>query len=227
MTAVHDGDIIIQSFASSLPVMGLLSVFGTITDKRLYDLCSAPGGKAIQSASYGANVTAVDISHERMKRMLDNIKTTDVTIETHIMPVFDFNPADKADIIMLDAPCSATGTIRKNPDLIAHYTQKDIKSLCALQEKLLNHGVTLLKTDGILVYATCSIDKSEGEAQIKTFLYHRPDFESFIPELFLQKYPEFCDMDNKILRILPHHRADLGGMDGFFIAYLRRMDKKT
>lgn len=210
----RDGAVTVQSLTSSLP----LAALGDLSGKMVFDLCSAPGGKSLQASAQNADVVAVDISEKRLKKMGENIDRTGLHCELIVSNALDFNPDEKADIILLDAPCSATGTMRKNPDLIARTDLKDEKGLVGLQTQLLNHSKTLLKADGTLIYATCSLSKSEGEAIIKTFLYENPEFEAFIPEFY--KDYDFI-FDDNMIRILPCHRPEQGGMDGFFTCYLR------
>ncbi|MEM6603156.1 MAG: RsmB/NOP family class I SAM-dependent RNA methyltransferase [Pseudomonadota bacterium] len=207
------GQVTVQSFASALPVLGL----GDIKGKVFYDLCAAPGGKSLQAAAAGANVTSVDISSKRMQKLEENLLRTGLDAQLKTVSVLDFMPENPADIILLDAPCSATGTLRKNPDLVSRASLKDIAGLCDLQKKLLNHAAGLVKKDGILVYATCSLSKQEGEEQIKAFLEKHKNFKAFLPEMY--KSYDFIYKDNMI-RILPSHRAQTGGMDGFFICYM-------
>lgn len=214
-TALKDGDAIIQAFSSSLPVLAL----GDIKDNIFYDLCAAPGGKAMQASAKGAIVTAIDSSQNRMERMKENFNRTGLLAKFHTISALDFTPDEKADIILVDAPCSATGTIRKNPDLITNYKSRDIDGLIKLQKDLLNHATTLLKDDGILIYATCSLHKSESEDQVKWFLEKNPEFSLYVPEYF--KKTNFILEDNMV-RILPHHKIETLGMDGFFIAYLSK-----
>ena len=213
--AFKDGDVTVQSFTSSLAIAAL----GDLTGQSVYDLCSAPGGKALQASAQNADVAAIDISEKRLRKFGENIDRTGLDCELIISDALEFKPTEKADIVLLDAPCSATGTMRKNPDLVARTDLKDEKGLAELQTKLINHAKTLVEDDGILIYATCSLSKSEGEAIIKSFLYEHNDFEAFIPDFY--KDYDFIKTDNMI-RILPSHRAENGGMDGFFICYLRR-----
>ena len=206
-----NGDWWVQDFASHLPV----TLLGNIQDKTVFDLCAAPGGKTMQLAAKGANVTAVDLSERRIERLSENLTRTGLTSRVHTIAanLLKWQPECDADIVILDAPCSATGTIRRHPDLPYNRTLKDLKSLAALQYDLLNRAKKWVRIGGTLVYCTCSLQKSEGEAQINRFLEQNQNFKRHI----IQDYKNWQTSDGDI-RLLPSY----GNMDGFFIAVLEK-----
>lgn len=203
------GDWWVQDLSSHLPV----SLLGDIKDKHVFDLCAAPGGKTMQLAALGAKVVAVDSSSKRLERLQENLERTKLTDNVNIVceDLLKWNPTDKADIIILDAPCSATGTIRRHPDLPYIRAHKDFKSLQNLQHDLLNRAKKWIKPNGIIVYCVCSLQKNEGEKQIDKFLKSNPQFKR-------QKINQHKNWQTKDgdLRLLPTY----GDMDGFFISYL-------
>ena len=215
--ALHDGtDAItltpnewVQDFSSHLPV----SLLGDIAGKRVFDLCAAPGGKTMQLAAKGAKVTAVDISEKRLNRLHENLQRTNLgdNVEIVCADILKWKPSDKADIILLDAPCSATGTIRRHPDLPYIRGADDVHSLVALQDKLLSLTASWLKPNGVLVYCTCSLQKDEGERQIDKFLTNNPKFKRVV----ITDYKEWQTLQGDV-RLLPTY----GDMDGFFISIL-------
>lgn len=215
----------VQDLAASLPVCLLKN----LKDKKVLDLCAAPGGKTAQLLSKGAMVTALDISQERLKTLKENIAR--LKLEQNLTTVcsdgikYLKETTDSFDFILLDAPCSATGTFRKHPEVLHFKTIEDVKALLSLQQSLLIEAAKHLKKDGTLVYCTCSLAKKEGEAQIKKFLSEHPEFE--LKPLKFQNLKitegEILDktiLDKQVLRTLPYHMKDFGGIDGFFAAAL-------
>lgn len=206
-----DGSWWIQDFASHYPV----SLLPDLTGKTVLDLCAAPGGKTMQLAAKNANVVAVDISEKRLKRLQENLERTKMTekVEVVCADLMKWAPDQKADYILLDAPCSATGTIRRHPDLPYIRTKKDIAALVKLQSQLLDRVKDWLTPDGVMVYCTCSLQMDEGERQIATFLHNNPDFER---DDRFRADDKFIN-DNGDIRLLPSY----GDMDGFFVSYLK------
>ncbi|MGY2850342.1 MULTISPECIES: RsmB/NOP family class I SAM-dependent RNA methyltransferase [Bradyrhizobium] len=211
----------VQDAAAALPVR----LFGDIKDKAVADLCAAPGGKTAQLALAGAHVTAVDRSPARVARLRDNLTRLALQAETVIADAAEW-PAEAAsfDGILVDAPCSSTGTIRRHPDVAWLRQEGDIAALSALQKRLLQKAANLLKPGGTLVYCTCSLEPEEGEHAIAALL---------ASESGLRRAPvetsEVAGLDDIItadgdLRTLPSHlpNADprLGGLDGFYAARL-------
>ncbi|MCP3418876.1 methyltransferase domain-containing protein [Bradyrhizobium brasilense] len=211
----------VQDAAAALPVR----LFGDIKDKAVADLCAAPGGKTAQLALAGAHVTAVDRSPARVARLRDNLTRLALQAETVVADAAEW-PAEAAsfDGILVDAPCSSTGTIRRHPDVAWLRQEGDIAALSALQKRLLQKAANLLKPGGTLVYCTCSLEPEEGEHAIAALL---------ASESGLRRAPvetsEVAGLDDIItadgdLRTLPSHlpNADprLGGLDGFYAARL-------
>ncbi len=210
----------VQDAAAALPVQ----LLGDVAGLRVLDLCAAPGGKTMQLAAKGAQVTALDISDARMVRLRDNLARTGLTAELVVADALTWCPEQPFDAILLDAPCSATGTIRRHPELPLIRTRDEVKALQKLQSLLLDrvldpaHG--LLRPGGRVVYCTCSLLPSEGEDQIAAALqkYAVRLLPSAIPGL-----PPEAQSKNGGLRTRPDFWADQGGMDGFFIAALQHV----
>ena len=203
----------VQDAAAALPAL----LLGDVRGLRVADLCAAPGGKTAQLAAGGAHVTAVDISASRLRRLRENLGRLHLEAETVQANASQWTPPEPFDAVLLDAPCSATGTIRRNPDIPYLKSEADVTALTAVQARLLTHALTLLKPGGHLVYATCSLEPEEGEEQIRDLLAERSDI-ALAPmqadELDIQ--PEAITAEG-MLRTLPFH---VGGMDGFFAARL-------
>ncbi|MGF6428805.1 MULTISPECIES: RsmB/NOP family class I SAM-dependent RNA methyltransferase [Bradyrhizobium] len=211
----------VQDAAAALPAR----LFGDIKDKAVADLCAAPGGKTAQLALAGAHVTAIDRSPVRVARLRDNLARLELQAETVVADAAEW-PAEAAsfDGILVDAPCTSTGTIRRHPDVAWLRQEGDIAALSALQKRLLQKAANLLKPGGTLVYCTCSLEPEEGEHAIAALL---------ASESGLRRAPvetsEVAGLDDIItadgdLRTLPSHlpNADprLGGLDGFYAARL-------
>ena len=211
------GDWWVQDAAASIPVRLLNDLKG----KTALDLCAAPGGKTLQLSAAGAKVTAVDISERRLKLLEENLKRTGLKADIQAVDAFELD-TQRYDVIVLDAPCSATGTMRRHPDLPYAKDGTEFGALIDLQQSLLNHALTLLAPEGRLAYCTCSLLPDEGEVQVETALEQNADFE-VDPEMFnFASLP--CDwfIENLGLRLRPDYLASEGGMDGFFVSVLRR-----
>ncbi len=220
MEGFDDGKWWIQDAAAALPAQ----LFGDVNGEHVIDMCAAPGGKTLQLAAMGATVTAIDRSAQRLKRLEENLERMNlkerVTIE--ISDAAAWKSIEPPQRILLDAPCSATGTIRRHPDTGYLKSMQDITSLMSVQERLLSHAADLLGIGGVIVYCTCSLQKAEGEHQIEQFLSSHPNFARIpITPEEIGKYEELID-DNGDLRILPSHLAGQGGLDGFFVSRLTR-----
>lgn len=220
LAGFEDGAWWVQDASSALPV----KLMGDVQDANVLDLCAAPGGKTAQLAARGAKVTAVDRSASRMAVLQQNIERLGLSdrVQTVIEDGAVWKPKQLFTHILLDAPCSATGTIRRHPDLLSLKGAKDQDGLMGIQERLLANAAALLETGGVLVYCTCSLQKDEGERQIESFLAAHPDF-SRVPV----RKEEFGGVDGLVnsegdVRVLPQALRDSGGMDGFFISRLQK-----
>ena len=217
-----EGEWWVQDTAASLPAR----LFGDIRGKHVADLCAAPGGKTAQLAYAGANVTALDLSANRLKRLRSNLERLQLAAETVEANLSAYIPAEPFDAILLDAPCSSTGTVRRHPDVPWTKTPEDVRKLAHLQAKLLDHAVTIVRPGGIVVFSNCSLDPLEGEHVARELLAKNPAIECvpvtadeigglaglISPEGFVRSTP--AD--------LPHENPALSGMDGFFAARFRR-----
>ncbi|QQG36656.1 MAG: 16S rRNA (cytosine(967)-C(5))-methyltransferase RsmB [Micavibrio aeruginosavorus] len=208
----------IQDLSASLPA----KLLGDVKGRTVIDLCAAPGGKTAQLAVAGARVTALDRSRNRLRRLEENMKRLHLDVMAEAADATVWQPESQADFVLLDAPCSATGTIRRHPDVLHLKRPQDIDALADLQARLLERASSMLTADGVLIYCTCSLQKSEGEARIEAFLRAHPD---------MIRHPirdheiiglEMCLTAVGDMRILPHHHQDSGGMDGFYICRLQK-----
>jgi 16S rRNA (cytosine967-C5)-methyltransferase len=216
-----DGEWWVQDAAAALPAR----LLGDVSSKRIADLCAAPGGKTAQLAAAGAEVTAVDISVERLKRLAQNLARLDLPANVVEADILTWNPPDPFDAILLDAPCSATGTIRRHPDAAWLKRPEDVATLAALQARMIDRAVDWLKPGGTLVYCTCSLEKEEGEDQLARAIdRHRLQMLPVAPA----EVGGVVELvaPGGALRTLPCHLPGptprLSGLDGFFIARLRK-----
>ncbi|RFB05172.1 RsmB/NOP family class I SAM-dependent RNA methyltransferase [Parvularcula marina] len=215
----EDGIWWVQDLAATLPAR----LAGDVAGKRVYDLCAAPGGKTMQLAAAGADVTAVDISPSRMERLTANLQRTNLKATSFICDVLDWQPEDLADVVLLDAPCTATGTVRRHPDLLWSKKEEDAEALAVLQDRMLDHVTAMVAPGGLLIFATCSLLPEEGEERAARFLKTHPEFERVpVTEEDVAGLP-VINRDGD-LRCTPAVLADKGGMDGFFAARFRKKD---
>lgn len=213
----EDGDWWVQDAAAAIPVMVLAPQDG----EKVLDLCAAPGGKTMQIAASGAQVTAVDSSVGRMIRVKENLKRTGLTATAITSDAFDFTQGG-FDAILLDAPCSATGTIRRHPDLPYAKDGSEFQDLIDQQARMIDHALTLLKPGGRLVFCTCSLLPDEGEVQVDEALARNPGVTVDVDALDVAGIdPDWRTVEGG-LRLRPDFWADKGGMDGFYIAQLRK-----
>ncbi len=184
------------------------------------DLCAAPGGKTLQLAAAGATVTALDRSAGRIKRVTENLARADLTAETITADAAEWRDGRTFDAVLMDAPCSATGTFRRHPDVLWVASPADVPKLAAIQSRLLDSAARRTKVGGRLVYCVCSLESEEGEGQVAAFLARTPGFDIDPVEPGEGGAPEASLRPDGTLRILPHHRA--GGTDGFYVARMKR-----
>jgi 16S rRNA (cytosine967-C5)-methyltransferase len=215
----------VQDASAALPVR----LLGEVADRAVLDICAAPGGKTAQLALAGAHVTALDISPARLTRLRANLSRLNLEATVVEGDATTWVPSRLFDAVVLDAPCLATGTIRRHPDLPHLKRDSDLASLTQLQQRLLDHAVALLAPDGLMVYCTCSLEPEEGEQQIEGVLGRHADFtlEPVSPGEFGIEASWITPKG--YLRTLPCHLSNLPeglrGIDGFFAARIRRTFK--
>ncbi|MGR3465170.1 RsmB/NOP family class I SAM-dependent RNA methyltransferase [Limimaricola sp.] len=188
--------------------------------ERVLDLCAAPGGKTLQLAAAGAEVTALDLSETRLGRLRENLGRIGLAARVVQADALEFDETG-FDAILLDAPCSATGTIRRHPDLPYAKDGAEFGALIGLQAEMIDHALTLLKPGGRLVFCTCSLLPDEGEVQVEEALARHGDLTLDTGAL-ARPGIEAGWIGPEGLRLRPDYWAERGGMDGFFIACLRR-----
>ena len=209
----------VQDLASTLPAR----LLGDVAGLRVVDLCTAPGGKSMQLATAGAQVTAVDRSARRMKRLEENTQRLGLEINRVVADAMQWQPDIAPDAVMLDAPCTATGTARRHPDLLLHRSEKEVPEMVALQRDLLHHTLSWMKPGSMLVYSVCSLQPEEGEQNIEALLAARSDVRLHRLEAATLGIPDEWINPQGCLRTLPHFWAEKGGMDGFFAALLGKV----
>lgn len=215
----------VQDLAASLPA----SLFDDLSGKQVLDVCAAPGGKTMQLADQGAEVTSLDISEHRLKKVSENLDRTNLGAKVKIVAadILDYKADTHFDAILVDAPCSATGTLRRHPDGLWIKSSQTIKDLTDLQQQVLDHCWAMLKSGGEMVYCVCSLEKEEGENQITTFLERHEDAS---PKAINNKTQENLtklgldqwSFDKAALRTRPDMLADHGNLDGFFMIKLQK-----
>jgi 16S rRNA (cytosine967-C5)-methyltransferase len=207
----------VQDAASALPV----KLFGDIKGRPVVDLCAAPGGKTLQLASAGAIVLAVDRSAKRLERLRENLVRCRLGANVVERDVLEFLPEKKAELVLLDAPCTATGTLRRHPDILRLKDKDDLRRMVDLQRRLLEHVVQkVLAPRGLLVYSVCSLQPEEGEEQIEKLLQNFSTLKRVpVKPEEVGGCAEFITRDGDV-RCLPSHWPDWGGLDGFYAARL-------
>jgi 16S rRNA (cytosine967-C5)-methyltransferase len=188
--------------------------------EKVLDLCAAPGGKTLQMAAAGAHVTALDISAPRLERLRENLTRMRLQAKLVVADALHWQPEQLFDAVLLDAPCSATGTIRRHPELPFLKDGSEIAELVALQAALFDRAMMFLKPGGRLVFCTCSLLPDEGEAQLSAALARHPGLTVIWPDL-PGIDPAWITPEGG-LRLRPDYWADKGGMDGFFMVALKR-----
>jgi 16S rRNA (cytosine967-C5)-methyltransferase len=212
----------VQDAAAALPARLLSEVAG----RRVADLCAAPGGKTAQLAAAGARVTAVDRSPARLGRLRENLARLGLTAETVAADALEWQ-AEPFDAVLLDAPCSSTGTIRRHPDIPWLKREADLSTMTALQARLLDRAMALTRPGGTLVYCTCSLEPEECEAQVSALLARAPGLvRRPVAAAEIGSQAAFITAAGD-LRTLPCHWPDpdprMAGLDGFYAARLERV----
>jgi 16S rRNA (cytosine967-C5)-methyltransferase len=205
----------VQDVAAALPVASL----GDLTGARVLDAGAAPGGKTAQLVHAGAQVTALDADAQRMARLEENLARLRLVAETRVAPLEDV-AADDFDVVVVDAPCTATGTLRRHPDVAWHRSERDVQSRAALQATLLDAAARCLRPGGRLVYASCSLEPEEGETLVADWTAGRDDVEAVPAVVDPPAALGVRPCGEGAWRTLPS--AIPGGMDGFFFAHLRK-----
>ncbi len=213
-----DGIWWVQDAAAALPARML----GNVAGQSVIDLCAAPGGKTLQLADAGAHVTALDIAEARLGALQENLGRTGLNAEIVGADATPWRPDSRADAVLLDAPCSATGTIRRHPDILHRRTAKDIANVSRIQARLLAAAVEMVRPGGAIVYAVCSLEYEEGPGQIAALIDSGAPVT--IDPLDPANWPilEMMVTPDGTMRTLPCHWSETGGMDGFFVARLIR-----
>ncbi|MBY6140014.1 methyltransferase domain-containing protein [Leisingera daeponensis] len=210
------GDWWVQDAAAALPAR----ILNVQPGEQVLELCAAPGGKTMQMAAAGAKVTAVDISENRVARLRENLERTG--LEAELITGDALEQTGQYDAVLLDAPCSATGTIRRHPDLPQAKDGSEFGGLIELQAQMLAHAWSLVKPGGRLMFCTCSLLPDEGECQVEEALDMFPDMTADREALNLPGVEPAWITEEGGLRLRPDYWATDGGMDGFYMALLRK-----
>lgn len=208
----------VQDAAAAIPA----TLLGDVAGKRVIDLCAAPGGKTAQLAAAGARVTAIDRSPRRLDRLNANLARLSLPVESVVADAVTWRPPEPARYVLLDAPCTATGAIRRHPDVPHLKSPDDVARLAAVQERLLAAAIEMLAPGGTLVYCTCSLEPQEGVQQVqRLFARGAPVQRKAISAGEIGGLAECLTADGD-LRTLPSHLAELDGLDAFYAARLVR-----
>lgn len=207
----------VQDVAAALPA----KLLGDVAGKRVADLCAAPGGKTAQLAAMGASVMAVDRSEPRLKRLKENLKRLGFKVDVRTAEIEQWQPPEQFDAVLLDAPCSATGTIRRHPDLPYLKDETDVAKLAELQRRLMQAAWAMLKPGGRMVYCVCSLQPEEAEYQLRHLLA-LPGAGILPADAGKLHLPAEAVAHDGALRTLPSMWSGRGGMDGFFAACLQK-----
>lgn len=220
MPGFNDGMWWVQDAAAAIPA----HLFGDVAGKTVLDLCAAPGGKTAQLAAMGAQVIALDRSAQRLKRLRQNLQRLrlEERVEVVVSDATVWRPREAPRYILCDAPCTATGTIRRHPDILHLKTETDLQRLVSVQAEILENAYAMLAPGGVLIYCVCSLQKEEGEAQIEALLSRHvnaiklaitPDEVGGLREIITEEGD---------VRSLPFHLPTLGGIDGFYISRISK-----
>jgi len=208
----------VQDATAAIPAR----LLGDVAGRKVIDLCAAPGGKTSQLAAAGAQVTAIDRSNRRLERLVTNLQRLNLHAEAIVADAVSWRPAARAPFVLLDAPCTATGAIRRHPDVPRLKTPEDVVRLAAVQERLLAAAIDMLEPGGILVYCTCSLEPEEGPAQIAALLARGAPVERRPIEAAEVGGLSVLLTEEGDLRTLPSHLPEFDGIDGFYAARLVR-----
>ena len=214
----EDGAWWVQNYSASLPVLLLRN----IKNLDIVDCCAAPGGKTLQLSGGGANTTSLDISKRRAESLRQNLKRTSLQAKIIICNLLNFMPKKLVDAVLLDAPCSSTGTLRKNPEIEYLDPMSRIHFFSVLQKKMLTHIRHWIRPGGRIVFSTCSLSPKEGSGIVKEFLKENKNFH--VEDIDCK----LIGLDNSLkdalggLRVHPHYLSNIGGVDGFYIAVLKK-----
>lgn len=213
-----EGRFWVQDAAAAIPAR----LLGDVRGKRVFDLCAAPGGKTMQLAAAGAEVIAVDESGDRLKRVAENLARTQLNAKTIKADIMTWDPGAPADAVLLDAPCTATGTIRRHPDVLWAKSEESLRETTARQKQMIDRAIALTRPGGTLVYCVCSLQPEEGEKQVAAALARHSEIsrDPLRPDEIGGLAALTRDGD---LRTLPSMLGEQGGIDGFFAArFIRR-----
>lgn len=219
LNGFRDGLWWVQDAAAAIPAR----LFDAPDGKTIVDLCAAPGGKTAQLAAAGAHVVALDRSVRRLARLNENMRRLrlDNHVRSEAADALQWLPKSPVDAVLLDAPCSATGTIRRHPDVLHGKTADDVARLAAQQSRMLDRAALMLAPGGQLIYCTCSLQGAEGPDQVAAFLQRTDFVRQPIAAAEIGGLDDAITPDGDV-RLLPTHLPGRGGMDGFFIARLRK-----
>jgi 16S rRNA (cytosine967-C5)-methyltransferase len=213
LTGYGEGGWWVQDVSASVPAR----LLGEGQGRTALDLCAAPGGKTMQLAAAGFDVTAVDLSETRLERLRENLTRTGFNVRVVAADLMKWKPDAQADAILLDAPCTATGIFRRHPDVLHRVRASAIPEMARVQSAMLLRAADWLRPGGTLVYSVCSLEPQEGEEVARAFLAARPDYRLEPPGEGELPAP-FAVTAEGFLRLLPGLFGDKGGADSFFIA---------
>ncbi len=221
----HDGRWWVQDAAAAMPAR----LMGDVKGKQIIDACAAPGGKTAQLVAAGAKVTALDLSEKRLERLQSNLSRLGMTADVVAADVLDWSPPALVDGVLIDAPCSTTGTIRRRPDILTRKKSPHIKALTDLQLNMIRHAASWLKPGGVLVFATCSLLRAEGEDLITSVRAETGLAPYSIDSSEYAGLTAFTDQPDHALRLMPNaltmpqEDSMTQGNDGFFMARFKRV----
>ena len=218
----EDGEWWVQDAAASIPAQ----MFGDLSGKRVADLCAAPGGKTAQLVNAGGRVTALELSPNRAKRLAGNLARLNLEAEIVVSDLMEYAPDELFDAVLLDAPCSSTGTVRRHPDVLWTKGPQDVAKLAGVQARMLAQAVKLLKPHGVLVFSNCSLDPEEGEALYSTFLADHPEITPLPMTASELPFAGPYLTEHGAVRTTPAGMdmgsPEISGLDGFYAARMQR-----